>query len=81
MKNLNLKELRPKWVEVQSGMISDVYYDEDAETLYVMFKGGTVWAYFNVTVEENENMMEAPSIGKYFGSVIKADKDGIEIDE
>jgi len=81
MKNLNLKELRPKWVEVQSGMISDVYYDEDAEVLYVMFKGGTVWAYFNVTIEENESMMEAPSIGKYFGKVIKADKDGIEIDE
>lgn len=70
------------WIEVDSGIIEQLFYDENEEILYVMFKRTfDVWGYENVSSKENEILMESISIGKYFLAFIKKLKISFKITE
>jgi hypothetical protein len=57
---------------VKSSNLSEVGYDADTQVLEVQFKKGAIYQYFDVPVEVYDELMEAESIGKAFGTMIKA---------
>lgn len=59
--------------KVASMTISSVGYEN--ETLYIQFPNGQVFAYLNVPERVYNNLMCAPSHGKYFSSVVKGTYD------
>lgn len=65
-----------KMQPVSSSNISEVGYDPETKTLRVKFKKGGMWDYFDVSAEEHEAFISAPSIGKHFLSNIRFDKAG-----
>ena len=59
---------------VKSTNIAAIGYDPDDRILEVEFttkRGNPVYAYRGVTEEEHEDLIFAPSIGKYFAEHIK----------
>ena len=57
--------------EVISSAIKKIRYNEDNELLTITFSSGGSYDYPNVPKKKVEDMLVAPSIGKYFNSVIK----------
>lgn len=70
-----------EWKEVESSQIAEVGYDHDAEVLGIRFKPtkkqkeaaqpGSEYHYKNVKPEMHQSLLNAESVGKYFGEVIK----------
>lgn len=56
---------------VISSNISSVGYDENSRTLKVEFNRGSVYKYTGVPSVEYENLLNAPSKGRYFNQQIK----------
>nr|CAI9751469.1 hypothetical protein DGKKSRWO_DGKKSRWO_CDS_0178 [uncultured phage]CAI9752356.1 hypothetical protein CVNMHQAP_CVNMHQAP_CDS_0179 [uncultured phage] len=56
---------------VESSNIEWVAYDKDAKQLFVMFKSGSVYGYEDVPSEIFDELLEAPSKGRYFALKIK----------
>lgn len=50
---------------VGSSNISEVGYNDEESILFVKFKTGSTYRYFNVPREEYDKMMAAPSVGLY----------------
>jgi hypothetical protein len=56
-------------------------YDPANETLRVQFKGGGTYDYRNVTADVYGAFLEAPSVGKYFASVIRPGRTFEKVEE
>lgn len=56
---------------VSSSQIQSVGYDENLQDLYVEFKKGTVYRYFDVPWAVFDRLSKADSVGSYFGKTIK----------
>lgn len=61
-------------VALESTAISGVDFSEDTGTLTVYFTAGGVYVYHDVSAEEYQGLLTAPSAGKYFNAVIKPAK-------
>ena len=51
---------------VQSSNLEAVGYSRKTERLYIQFKSGAEWVYNGVSFTVYQNLMSAPSKGKYF---------------
>jgi hypothetical protein len=58
--------------EVESSQLKSVGYDAEKRILEIEFKGGGVYQYFDVPAETHKALMEAESMGKYFGKEIRS---------
>jgi len=58
-------------LKVQSSNIAEVGYSEETSTLYVTFKNGGMYAYFEVPKEIYNDFLQASSLGSYFFRNIK----------
>jgi hypothetical protein len=58
-------------VPVESTSIQLVGYDEDARELYVQFRRGRTYVYFDVRPSAYTALLEAPSKGRYLNFEIK----------
>jgi hypothetical protein len=56
---------------VDSSNVISVGYDNSTRTLEVEFKGGSIYQYFDVPINEYEQLVSADSIGKYIATNIK----------
>jgi hypothetical protein len=52
-------------IQVESSMISAVGYDEESQTLEVVFNTGGVYRYFDVPKDVYEGLLAAESKGRY----------------
>lgn len=60
-----------KTIKVNSSAISQVSYDRNTQTLRIKFARGAEYDYLSVPEVEFEKLITAPSVGKYFNTVIK----------
>jgi hypothetical protein len=67
----NLIVTPPKMVPVESTSIQLVGYDGDARELYVQFRRGRTYVYFDVPSSAYAALLEAPSKGRYLNFEIK----------
>lgn len=57
---------------VTSSMIAEIGYSKETKTLEVKFtRNDSIYQYSNVSVEDYNKLMAAPSIGIHFGTTIK----------
>jgi hypothetical protein len=59
------------WKEVESSNIFAIGYDTDKSELHIKFNTGAEYAYFGVAKDTFDNLMDAPSKGKFFAAEIK----------
>lgn len=59
------------YISVESSNIEAVAYDEEESILGICFLNGREYQYFHVSKIEFENLLNAQSIGKYFGKHIR----------
>lgn len=59
------------WVTVSSSNVAALAYDEQAEALWVEFKAGNRYQYFEVPLNIYEECLRASSVGQYFNANIK----------
>jgi len=60
------------WIESpESSSISRFGYDDAIQVLFVEFKNGSVYQYFDVPEPVFEQMKSAPSKGQFLAQVIK----------
>jgi hypothetical protein len=58
-------------IDVQSSNLSQVGYDPETRTLAIVFKKGDLYHYDDVPPEVFDELMEAPSTGRYFSQHIR----------
>lgn len=58
-------------IQVASSNISEIGYDPKTSTLEVAFANGTVYQYFDVPMRVRDELINAPSAGKYFHAEIR----------
>jgi hypothetical protein len=56
---------------VHSSNIAEIGYDEELQTLEVVFRNGTAFNYFGVPVEVADSFVAAESVGRYFHQHIR----------
>jgi hypothetical protein len=56
---------------VKSSQLKSVGFDAESGILEVEFNGGGIYRYLSVTKETHQGLMEAQSIGKYFGQQVR----------
>ncbi len=56
---------------IDSSAIASIGYDPDREELEVEFTSGNVYRYFAVPEDVYEDLLRAPSKGRFFGSSIR----------
>lgn len=62
-----------KWTDTpDSSNVSRVFYHEPTQTIGVQFVSGGLYSYLGATEEIYENLVHAPSVGKYLNDVIKS---------
>jgi hypothetical protein len=59
-------------LEVDSSAISEVSYYPNVERLFVLFKNGKEYEYFNVPLHVMNGLREAPSKGKFLNKYVLA---------
>jgi KTSC domain len=58
--------------KVDSSNLAKAGYDAETKTLRIEFRGsGQVWDYEDVSEKTFENLLAAPSIGKFFNQSVK----------
>jgi len=63
----------PRLVKIpDSSNVIEIGYDLKESRLFVMFTGGTLYAYKNVTPLQVAELLNAPSVGKQFNEGIKS---------
>lgn len=67
--NVNLVEK----LEVDSSAISEVAYYPNVERLFIIFKSGKEYEYFNVPNHIMNGLREAPSKGKFLNKYVLAE--------
>lgn len=60
-------------ISVSSSNIAAIGYDPDSNTLETEFNDGSIYQYFGVSALVYQELMDAPSHGKYFAQNIKND--------
>lgn len=60
-------------ISVSSSNIAAIGYDPDSNTLEIEFNDGSVYQYYGVSALVYQELMDAPSHGKYFAQNIKND--------
>ncbi len=60
---------------IDSSAIASVGYSPDREELEVEFTSGNVYQYFDVPREVYEDLLQARSKGRFFGSFIRGQYD------
>jgi KTSC domain len=68
MTNVNLVET----LSVESSAISEVSYFPNVERLFVQFKNGREYEFFNVPIHVMNGLREAPSKGKFLNKYVLA---------
>jgi hypothetical protein len=68
MTNVNLVET----LSVESSAVSEVSYFPNVERLFVQFKNGREYEYFNVPNHVMTGLREAPSKGKFLNKYVLA---------
>lgn len=63
------------WTEVESSNIKMVGYDGDLEELHIKFHSGAEYAYSGVPDDVFNDLLNAPSKGKFFNIEIKGKYD------
>ena len=58
-------------VPVNSSNIAEIGYDEDSQTLEVLFRNDRVYQYFSVPGQVADELMNAGSHGQYLNQHIK----------
>ena len=58
---------------VSSSNIVSIGYDANSETLEVEFKNGSIYQYFNVPLNLNEQLIASPSKGQFLNLYIRND--------
>lgn len=58
-------------VKVDSTAISEVKYDKESQVLRIQFARGAEYEYYDVPEQEFQNLVNAPSVGKYYNAHIK----------
>lgn len=56
---------------VESSLLKEVSYDPFMNTMSVHFKNGGIYDYLEVPEETYKELLQAPSVGKYFHINIK----------
>jgi len=56
---------------VESSNIAEIGYDNEHNVLHVAFHTGSVYAYEDVPYQMYEDMLNAPSVGKYFNENVR----------
>jgi hypothetical protein len=54
------------WLPLESKMFTSVSYDTDKQTLYLRFRSGEVYRYFDFPVAEYQAFLDAESRGRFF---------------
>jgi hypothetical protein len=60
-----------KWTPVESSVFWAAGYTEDKSLLYLLFRSGEVYRYFDFTRRQYEEFLAADSKGRYFGCNIR----------
>jgi len=60
-----------EWVHVESSLIEKVSYDPKNEDLWVEFKNGERYHYFEVPYPVYRHLIDAESVGKFFHKEIR----------
>ena len=59
------------WTAVESSALQAAGYAESQALLYLLFRSGEVYRYFDVARRQYEEFLEADSKGRYFGRNIR----------
>lgn len=54
------------WLPLESKMFTSVSYDRETRILYLRFRSGDVYRYFDLNVTDYQTFLEAESHGRYF---------------
>ncbi|MBV8834684.1 MAG: KTSC domain-containing protein [Acidobacteriaceae bacterium] len=54
------------WLPLESKMFPSVAYDADKRTLYLRFRSGDVYRYFQFSQDEYQQFLRAESKGRHF---------------
>ena len=60
-----------KWTPVKSSAFWAAAYAEDQSLLYLLFRSGEVYRYFDVARRQYQQFLAADSKGRYFGRHIR----------
>jgi len=60
-----------KWTAVESSVFWAASYAEDQSVLYLLFRSGELYGYFDVARRQYQEFLEADSKGRYFGRKIR----------
>ena len=60
-----------KWQLLESKLLASSAYDAGTQTLYLRFRSGEVYRYFEFSQEQYQTFLEAESRGRYFLSHIR----------
>jgi hypothetical protein len=61
------------WVAVESKMFTSAAHDADRQILYLRFRSGDVYRYFEVEAAEFQTFLNAESRGRFFLGGCKTD--------
>ena len=64
-------ELSMNWLPLESKMFFSAAHDADQSILYLRFRSGDVYRYFDFTAEDYRDFLEAESQGRHFLSHIR----------
>jgi hypothetical protein len=56
---------------VSSSTIAQVGYDPENQIMVVVFHNGTTYQYFDISAQIHTELMQSPSVGKYFAAAIR----------
>jgi len=59
------------WQPIESKMFLSMAYDKEKRVLYLRFRSGDVYRYFEFPEEQNHEFLNAESRGRYFMSRIR----------
>lgn len=60
-----------EWVSVDSSVFEAVAYCDGERQLYLKFRGGRVWRYFEFQAYQYDEFLTSESLGRYFGEHIR----------
>ena len=59
------------WLPLESKMFTSVAHDSEKQILYLRFRSGEVYRYFDFVEEEYQSFLNAESKGRYFRTHIR----------
>jgi hypothetical protein len=61
-----------RFATVESSTLATVAYDEGREVLQLRFRNGAVYEYFALPAVAHQDLLDAPSKGRYFNDAIRS---------